>query len=169
MIKKLTAVAGATALLLSMASPALGWWFGSDDITVNNGHTMVITTAAAGADTGDNSQMGGKGSQTMSTGNATAWAGAGASVNHTSVLLGCGCLDGDIEVNNRGTFVLTTALAGADSGDNWQFMMGGHHGRHHHGHGGSQVLRTGNAYADSLATSSVNMTLVSVGGADSLD
>ena len=59
MLKKAIAIAGAGAILLSMASPAFGWIFGGDDggtLTINN-HAWVTTKVKTKANTGRNSTM----------------------------------------------------------------------------------------------------------------
>ncbi len=85
MMKKIAALIGAGALLLSVATPTFAWWWGGSDNTAN-----VNNGAEAVANTGGNSQSnvaqvtygggvtvnGASGDRTIYTGDANAYAGA---------------------------------------------------------------------------------------------
>ncbi len=150
MIKKVLAIAGAGAILLSMAGPAFGWgwsWGGSNDLDIDN-HAFVVNKVYTRADTGDNS-IGGRyvfgGS--IRTGAATAGTDVLNDVN--SSFVGCDCVDGDVDIDN-GAFVYNRVKTRADSGDNrigGKFVGGG-------------SITTGAAGAGSIVTSLVNYSVV---------
>lgn len=149
-MKRIAALAGAGALLLSMAGPAFGGfdWFGSDSsLTVNN-HALVINKTETEAETGDNESSGGW----IMTGNAGATSLVGNQVNYTEVW-GCDCYD-DVTVNN-GAFVYNDTETEAETGDN---DTGGSRRRRHRSSGGA--IFTGNAGATSVVENLVNFTLI---------
>ena len=139
MNKKIIAIAAAGTMLALAAGPAFGsrWHHSSDDVTIINRASVrnkTVTIANTGLVMG-----GGR------TGNARAVAYVSNDVNFTEV--GCGCLDGDLTVNNRAS-VKNKTVTIANTG----LVMGG---RRRGGRGG-----TGNAVADSVVTNAVNTTVV---------
>jgi hypothetical protein len=151
-MKKIAALAGAGAMLLAMAGPALGgldWFGGSSSLTVRNS-ALVINKTETEAETGDNETGGGG---FIWTGNAYASALVGNDVNNTFVA-GCDCYD-DVTVRNS-AFVYNNTETEAETGDN---ETGG--GRRHR-RGGGGVIFTGNAGATSVVTSFVNWTSVGI-------
>lgn len=127
MVKKLAALAGAGALLLATAGPAFGifWWGGSRDVAI------VENGAGAYSNTGGNTQDnfaavtfgggvdvdGADGNRSMTTGDATAYAGA-LTVANTHV--GCGpCASGGLWHKDF-AMVKNGAVADANSGVNAQ-------------------------------------------------
>jgi len=153
-MKKLTALAGAGAMLLGMAGPAFAglsdWFGGSSSLTVRNS-ALVINKTETEAETGDNETGGGG---FIWTGNAYASALVGNDVNSTFVA-GCDCYD-DVTVRNS-AFVYNNTETEAETGDN---DTGG--GRHHSRHGSGGVIFTGNAGATSVVTNFVNWTSVGI-------
>ena len=182
MIKKIAAIVGAGALLLSVAGPALA--------RVNQGgcvcrwpnlfcacrdeNTAVVTNgASAMALTGGNSQgdyaevngCGGEaeveneGSRSITTGDASAYAGA---LTVANVTVGCSTCGLDRPVTNRAR-VANGADAYADTGDNHQsdgaVMNGWFGGEAEVENEGSRSIRTGSADATSRAWTVVNSQL----------
>ena len=155
MIKKALAIAGAGAILLSMAGPAFGcWWcWPSDDIDIWN-RAKVHTRIYNKADTGDNEVhgeyvFGGR----IRTGDARATSTVYNDVNYNDV--GCGCMDGDVDIHNRAR-VGTRIYNKADSGDNevhGKVVCGGR-------------IRTGAATATSMVDNLVNTNIVGVDGGE---
>ena len=83
MMKKALALAGAGAMLLAVAGPALGcWWCGSNDLNINNG-ASVINNVTTQASTGYNG-VGGFGGR-IRTGGAGATSVVDSLVNFTMV------------------------------------------------------------------------------------
>ena len=117
MNKKLAALAGAGALLFTMAGPALGFlpMFGSDDLNIDN-WAFVSNKVTTKADSGDNSVGGmfvcGGG---ITTGAARASALVMNDVN--SSMLGCPTCFDDVNIDN-GAMVFNRTYTKADSGDN---------------------------------------------------
>lgn len=153
MMKKILAVAGAGAILLSVAGPAFGmgwWWSGGDGVDINN-WARVRTSVTTKADSGDN-DIGGMfvcgGS--IRTGNVVARSYVTNDVN--SSLVGCVGCEGDVDIENHAR-VYTRVYTKADSGDNklGGMLVGG--GR----------IRTGDATAWSDAFSVVNLSVVGEG------
>ena len=154
MMKKALALAGAGALLLSVALPVLGYCmgpfcFGDDggDLTIDN-CARVYTKVYNKADTGDNS-IGGKYVRggSIKTGAADATARVYNDVN--SSVIGCDCIDGDISIDNHAR-VKTRVYNKAYTGDNsigGRCVSGGR-------------IRTGDAGATALVDSLVNFTMV---------
>jgi hypothetical protein len=158
-MKRIAAIAGAGAMLLGMAGPAFGifWgdWGSDSQLTVNN-HAYVINKTETEAETGDNETGGshptfsffgggGGGSQggAIFTGNAGATAMVGSDVNRT-VVAGCDCYD-MVTINN-GAFVYNKTETEAETGDNET--------------GGGGWIMTGNAGASSMVQNFVNWTMV---------
>jgi len=149
MMKKALAIAGAGAILLSMAGPALAgwWWMGSDDVTIGN-MAFVTNKVTTKADSGDNS-IGGKCvfGGTIKTGAASAATYVGNDVNGSAVsCVGC---DGDVDIHN-GAFVTNRVWTKADSGDNsigGKFVGGG-------------SITTGAAGASSIVENFINWSIV---------
>jgi len=130
MMKKIAGLVGAGALLLSAAVPALAWggwnWWGSSSDTA-----IVTNTAVSSANTGLNSQgngvsvVGGDevedvtvgGSNTMTTGDASSYAGA-LVVANTHV--GCDLCSSGGRRHEDFALVDNFALSGADTGLNGQ-------------------------------------------------
>lgn len=115
MFKKALAIAGAGAVLLSMAVPVFGYYHHSG-IDISN-HAFVSTNIFTKADSGDNS-IGGmmvSGSPRITSGAAGAYANVLTDVNSSE--LGCFGCNGDVDIHNRAT-VLTRLTTKADSGDN---------------------------------------------------
>ena len=168
MVKKIAALAGAGALLLAVAGPALAWNFSWVD---------VDNAAGAIADTGGNSQGNyatadgvynsadagsSSGARSMVTGSATAVAAAGVTVNTTLYDWSCGeCYypwsESYVDVENA-------ALAGADTGGNSQDNSAvaiGYGNSADAGSGsGYRSMTTGPAYSNASAFTVVNTTLV---------
>ncbi len=150
MIKKALAIAGAGAVLLSMAGPAFGmgwWWMGGDDVTIRNVGT-VNNTITNSANTGHN-DIGGMcvhGGRIL-TGGASATANVGNDVNSNGI--GCFSCDGDIDIYNTG-LVNNRVTNRANTGYNHiggMFVGGG-------------LISTGNAGASTLVTNFVNTNMV---------
>ncbi|MFC1727295.1 hypothetical protein ACFL0Y_02110 [Patescibacteria group bacterium] len=116
MVKKIASLAGAGALLATMAVPAFGMWFGSNDVNIGN-WAVVKTKVSTKADSGDN-YLGGM----MVYGGSIRTGAAGATslvtndVNETFV--GCNDCDGDVNVGNWAV-VKTRVRTKADTGDNY--------------------------------------------------
>ena len=145
-MKKLAALAGAGALLLSMAGGAFGFW-SSDDITIDN-HARIYNRVTTKADSGDNTVFGGMFSRSkIWTGTASAGSTVYNDVNAT--LIGCDCLDGDLDVDNRAK-VRNKVYTKADSGDNTVFG----------GMLSSSRIYTGGATAVSAVDNFVNTVIV---------
>lgn len=139
MIKKIAALAGAGALLLSMAGPAFGFTLVKNKAKVKN---IVVTKA----DTGDNSihgkyVFGGE----IITGDAGACALVDNDVNSSVVYPD----DGALIIKNKAK-VKNVVITKADTGDN---SIGGKVV----GGGG---IDTGNAGASSIVTNFVNYSIV---------
>lgn len=172
MMKKILALAGAGALLLSVAGPAFGctglWCLFCRDVNnadvENNAQATAYTGWNSQSDLADVEHGGGvtvnsTGDRDIHTGNADAYAGA-LVVANTNV----SCCDGDscwcLETNNAR--VRNGAGAMADSGLNYQDDMA----RVLHGGGvtvnggdGSRVIHTGNADSEARAWTIVNTRL----------
>jgi hypothetical protein len=148
MMKKALALAGAGALLLTMAGPAFGnwWWMGGNDVDIDN-HAFVMNDVYTKADSGDNS-IGGKyvWGGSIRTGAATAGSTVGNDVN--SSFVGCAC-DKDVDIDNH-AFVMNDVYTKADSGDN---SIGGKCV------GGGTIV-TGAAGAGSVVTNFVNWSTI---------
>ena len=150
MMKKALALAGAGAILLSVAGPAFGmfWWMGSDDVTIGN-MAIVSNKVTTKADSGDNS-IGGKCvfGGTIRTGAASAYSNVGNEVNGSRIAcVGC---DGDVDIHNNMGFVTNRVWTKAASGDNrigGMFVGGG-------------SITAGAAGATSIVTNFVNPTVV---------
>ena len=160
MMKKIAALAGAGALLLSLAGPAFGCsifdgWTncggGSDDVTIHN-KARVCTSVTTKADSGDNDihgkyVWGGK----IKTGLADATTWVKTQVNYNEVA--CPGCEGDVDIWNKAK-VKTRVYTKADSGDN------DIHGKCV----GGAKIKTGGATAYSDVMSLVNFNLVGVDG-----
>jgi len=153
MLRKLAALAGAGALLLAVAGPALAWGYGgggsSGGLDIKN-WASVVTNVYTKADTGDNTISGFKVSGgKIRTGDAVASSGVYTEAN-TTLLSGCeDC--GSVKINN-GASVQTTVTTKADTGDNTisGFKVSG------------GKIWTGGAEAGSLVNNVVNFTSVGV-------
>lgn len=152
MMKKIAALAGAGALLLSVALPAFGFGFWpmpvpSNDVNISN-WAKVDTDVYTKANTGDNELggmcvMGGK----IDTGSAMA--GSQVKLDVNSSLIGCPGCEGDVNITN-GAKIYTDVVTKAESGDNdlgAMFLSGGR-------------ILTGDAEAGSLVDALVNFTVV---------
>ena len=159
MFKKALIGVASTAAFLGMAVPAMATFFPvfpmpSDDIEVKNIDTTVINKVYTKASSGDNSiggmfVSGGK----ITTGMAYADAGVQNVVNFSKVNT-CGyCSNGDVEVKNIDTTVVSKVYTRADSGDNsiGGMVVGGFHG---------PSITTGASYAYSTVVGEVNTTLI---------
>jgi hypothetical protein len=155
MLKRIAALAGAGALLLSVAVPVLGKCGGggckppmpSDDVTISN-FASVYTDIFTKADTGDN-KLGGKrvcGGE-IKTGAAGAYSTALLDVN--SSLVGCPACRGDVRIGNFAS-IFTDVDTKADTGDN---KMGAKC------LGGGKIYTSG-AEAGSLVDALVNFSVV---------
>jgi hypothetical protein len=129
MVKKIIALAGAGAMLLSMATPALGtgwWWWGSDRNT-----TIVRNDVLSVADTGGNTQdnvalvnrsfgvgahAGSMGNRDIDTGDARAYAESSVEVYTDTGCTMCSWL----RPSRDYTEVTNIVGAGAYTGDNHQ-------------------------------------------------
>lgn len=166
MLKKLAILAGSGALALSSVIPAFAL-----DIRVENDDTDVTTTAIAGAYTGENSQTtrnnrGGfrrvSTEQSISTGDATAYADANSVTNKTVIDAEARrhSHHDDIDVENDDTTVDTLANATADSGLNVQTV------RNNRGRFGrvrtEQRVTTDDARSDADAGEWTNVTVIDV-------
>jgi len=149
MMKKALALAGAGAMLLAVVGPTFGFWWGGNEVEIDN-HAKVYTKVYTTADSGDN-EIGGKmvfGGKIV-TGAATAGSEVYNDVN--SSVLGCKDCSGSVEIDNHAR-VYTKVYTKADSGDN---EIGGKIV------GGGKII-TGAAGAGSLVTNIVNFTMVGV-------
>jgi len=121
MVKKLASLAGAGALLLSVAVPVLAW--SSDVAFVNNSATAVagtglnvqgngvtVTKASAG-------DINVRGNNSLTTGDADAYAGALVVAN---TRISCGRCGGGGRGHTDVAYVNNSAGAGASTGDNGQ-------------------------------------------------
>jgi hypothetical protein len=154
-MKRYAALAGAGALLLSMAGPALGWGGhhrSKDELKIAN-LAVVVNKTETEAETGENMVMG-KG--LIMTGNAGATAYVGNDVNYNAVA-GCGCYD-EVKIFN-GALVWNDTETEAETGEN--MVMGGRKTRRHHRSGGTII--TGNAGATSVVENFVNWNMVGGG------
>ncbi len=158
MVKKAIALAGAGVLLLSAALPVLGNYgcYGphcggghkdGGDLSINNFASVfndVYTKAVSGdADLGGKHVWGGS----IRTGAATAGTSLLNEVNTS--LIGCDCIDGDINIHN-GAFLMNHVRTKAYSGDGdlGGWCVGG----------GS--ITTGAAGASSVVQNLINMSVV---------
>ncbi len=115
MVKKLAALAGGIAMLLGVASPALG---AKDMKVINRGFARQTTIANVSSNTGYNRHFGYGG--WITTGYAYTDAGAFSDANEfrTVVNVPCKCFD-DVTVKNRGAArQTTTANASSNTGYN---------------------------------------------------
>ena len=165
MVKKILALAGAGAMLLSVAGPALAW---------NWSYVDVENVAGAVADTGGNSQGNsavasggcndadagsGSGYRNMTTGSATAVAGARVEVNTDLGDWSCGeCY---LPLNDSYVYVGNAAVAAADTGGNSQNNSAvatgyGNDADAGSGSGGARSMTTGPAYSNAQAFTIVN-------------
>ncbi len=154
MFRKLAALAGAGALLLSVAGPAFAGFpyyhpKPSGGIDIDN-HAFVLTKVSTTADSGDN-EIGGKivKNGTIVTGAAGALAAVSNDVN--SSVLGCKRCTGSVDIDNH-AFVSTKVYTKADSGDNeigGKIVKGG-------------LISTGAAGATSIVDQFVNYTQVGI-------
>lgn len=177
MVKKIAALAGAGAILLSVAVPVFavyGHHHGSSDVAI------IRNSATANANTGENVQgnmaiVGGRGvddvtvrgDNWMSTGDATAYAGALVVAN---THIGCGRCGGGGRGHTDLALVGNSAVANANTGWNFQGNYAGPsvngasaegHGNHGHGDsdvtvGGDNTMRTGGADSTARAWVIVN-------------
>lgn len=173
MIRKIAALAGAGALLLSAAIPVLanGDWHhnrgGELEIKIENKDTSVTNRVATIANTGLNSvegghrhhggpssqggdENGGSNRGSINTGNAGASSDVMNVVNSNTVDL-CGCLsdkkgDVKVEIKNEGTDVTNGVLTMANTGLNSIKGQG--------------RIRTGDAGAEGVVTNIVNTNTV---------
>ena len=169
MVKKLAALVGAGALLLSVAGPALAW---------NWSYVDVENGAMAVADTGGNSQGNyatangidnyadagsSSGARSMTTGSATAVATADVTVGTN--LYDCdwcgGCC---FSKNISDVYVENFAMAEANTGSNAQNNSAVASGYENHADASSgsgyRSMTTGPAYSNASAFTVVNTTLV---------
>ncbi len=161
-VKKIAAVGASAVIYLASAAPAFatGWsfpWFGgSDELSIHNEDTRVVTNVTTKANTGHNEVGGGSHhgwfwwwggndeAGSVVTGNAVASAQVGQEVN-TSLVEGCGCFD-DVTIHNDNTYVMSDVYTKANSGYNHV--------------SGAGSVGTGGAAAGSVVTQLVNMTMV---------
>ena len=150
-MKKLAAIAGAGAMILAMAGPALGTYYGgynTSELDIHNS-AFVMNNVTTKAYTGDN-EVGGKilfgwGGK-IETGNALAGSYSLNDVNST--LAGCNCYD-DVDIHNH-AFVSNRLYTKADTGDNeigGMFVGGG-------------WIDTGNAGSESVVDNLVNFSVL---------
>lgn len=153
-MKKFAKLAGAAVLMLGMVTPALGWYWSDDDLTVNN-WAVTTTNTTTKAYTGDNSIHGKyvRGG-TLYTGTASAASYVSLGVN-TTLVGSCGCFD-DVTVGN-GAVTGTDTYTKADTGDN---SIGGY--KVGSWFGGGPVLSTGAGSALSVVEAAVNYTQVGI-------
>lgn len=189
MVKKAIAIAGAGALLLSLAVPALGYNYGGGYgfMGGSNDVAMITNNVGASANSGFNWQtnmaMGGdSGNNNMTTGKATAYAGSLTIANtHVGCCAQppCGYPCGGYGMGNQGesssdfAWITNNVGASANSGYNMQVNTamggkdfgGGFGGCHHCGgsQGGSDSgnnnMTTGPANATARAWTIVNTHL----------
>ena len=163
-MKRLIAIAGAGAMLLSAVTPAFAhvrFQMPSYDYDFTN-KAYIDTEVTAIADTGDNTQkLYTTGSNLMGTGDAVADASAVTFANLYDVCGGC-LPKGDVDLYNK-AHIDTDVFAKADTGDNYQKISGGLSVqsldlRHHHQQQptASNVLWTGNASSWGSAFTVVN-------------
>jgi len=167
-MRKIAALIGAGAMLLSVAGPAFAW---------NWSYVQVENGAAAIADTGGNSQNNsavasggwnnadagsGSGARNMTTGSATAVAGAGVTVS--TCLYDWSCGDCYLSLNQSDVSVYNAALAGANTGGNSQNNSAVATGYGNDADAGSSSgvrnMTTGPAVSNAQAFTVVNTTLV---------
>jgi len=145
-MKKLAALVGSAALLLSMTGVVMAHRRGGDDVSIRN-YGRVTNDIETRADSGDNS-IGGKlvrGGR-IETGKVEAYSDIFTDVNST--VLGCGCTD-DLSIRNYGK-VRNDVETKADSGDNsihGRWVSGG-------------KIDTGKAFAGTVVETIVNFTMV---------
>ena len=124
MMRKIAALIGAGAMLLSVATPAFAWNWSyvdvenySEAIANTGGNSQNNSAVASGgwnnADAGSSS-----GARNMTTGSATAVAGAGVTVS--TCLYDWSCGDCYLSLNQSDVSVYNAALAGANTGGNSQ-------------------------------------------------
>jgi len=167
-MKKIAALIGAGAMLLSVATPAFAWNWSyvdvenySEAIADTGGNSQSNSAVASGfdndADAGSSS-----GARNMTTGSATAVAGAGVTVS--TCLYDWSCGDCYLSLNQSDVSVYNAALAGANTGGNSQNNSAVATGYGNDADAGSSSgvrnMTTGPAVSNAQAFTVVNTTLV---------
>lgn len=161
MVKKIAAFAGGTALLLSVALPALAWdnmwpWWSKDVAKVENGASAVSDTGgnsqtnyAKAEGFGNSSSVDGDGTRYMSTGNASSYAEAGVVAN---VHKGCNLCGGLFHKDyaNVGNGALAGAYTGLNAQDDLALTSGIYNKAETDGDG-ARNMYTGQAHSTAKA------------------
>ena len=123
-MKKIAALIGAGAMLLSVATPAFAWNWSYVDVEnyseaiANTGGNSQDNSAVAEVVDNDADAGSSSGARNMTTGSATAVAGAGVTVNTSLYDWPCGVCY--LPLNQSDVYVSNVAMAGADTGGNSQ-------------------------------------------------
>jgi len=169
MMRKIAALIGAGAMLLSVATPAFAWNWSYVDVEnyseaiANTGGNSQDNSAVAEVVDNDADAGSSSGARNMTTGSATAVAGAGVTVS--TCLYDWSCGDCYLSLNQSDVSVYNAALAGANTGGNSQsnsaVATGGCGNDADAGSGsGYRSMVTGPAYSNAQAFTVVNTTLV---------
>ena len=168
MMKKIAALIGAGAMLLSVATPAFAWNWSYVDVEnyseaiANTGGNSQDNSAVAEVVDNDADAGSSSGARNMTTGSATAVAGAGVTVS--TCLYDWSCGDCYLSLNQSDVSVYNAALAGANTGGNSQNNSAVATGYGNDADAGSSSgvrnMTTGPAVSNAQAFTVVNTTLV---------
>jgi len=168
MMRKIAALIGAGAMLLSVATPAFAWNWSYVDVEnyseaiANTGGNSQDNSAVAEVVDNDADAGSSTGARNMTTGSATAVAGAGVTVNTTLCDWSCGyCYS---SLNQSDVSVGNAAFAAANTGGNSQNNSAVATGYGNDADAGSSSgvrnMTTGPAVSNAQAFTVVNTTLV---------
>ena len=167
-MKKIAALIGAGAMLLSVATPAFAWNWSYVDVEnyseaiANTGGNSQDNSAVASRGWNNADAGSGSGARNMTTGSATAVAGAGVTVS--TCLYDWSCGDCYLSLNQSDVSVYNAALAGANTGGNSQNNSAVATGYGNDADAGSSSgvrnMTTGPAVSNAQAFTVVNTTLV---------
>lgn len=128
-MSKIAGITMALAMVFAMTTnvSAFGWTWPSNDIDIENEDIFVITKTEAVSTTGRNDQWsvakyGGDVTQKLTTGVALSDAFSGVSVAST-FMPNCGCVKGDVKIENEDLKVMTFTDATAKTGSNNQWSV----------------------------------------------
>ena len=168
MMRKIAALIGAGAMLLSVATPAfaLNWSYveveNYSEAIANTGGNSQDNSAVAEVVDNDADAGSSSGARNMTTGSATAVAGAGVTVS--TCLYDWSCGDCYLSLNQSDVYVDNAALAGAYTGGNSQDNDATAEGVYNSADAGSgsgyRSMVTGPAVSNAQAFTVVNTTLV---------
>ena len=168
MMRKIAALIGAGAMLLSVATPAFAWNWSYVDVEnyseaiANTGGNSQDNSAVAEVVDNDADAGSSSGARNMTTGSATAVAGAGVTVS--TCLYDWSCGDCYSSLNQSDVYVDNAALAGAYTGGNSQSNSAVATGYGNDADAGSgsgyRNIVTGPAVSNAQAFTVVNTTLV---------